>query len=240
MRLSQIVALVGPRKENAKSVLTAAYQNAQKPANFAGQHRQYRPLAEGGETLPAETHRVQMQARHLIRDVTTALVPAIDTVATQDLENCEARGTFAVGGLSIELPVTHLLYLEKQLTDLRTFVAALPELPQGDDWTTDAATGLWKSDVVPTHRTAKVQKPIVLYDATDKHPAQTQLVTEDVTVGHWMTQRFNGGMTMTAKREMLARLDKTIEAAKTAREEANTRTIVDTTYANQLLAFIFG
>ena len=49
-------------------------------------------------------------------------------LATQDFANCQAKANVVVDGQTIlkEVPVTHLLFLEKQLVDLRTFIDGLP------------------------------------------------------------------------------------------------------------------
>ena len=58
----------------------------------------------------------------------------------------------------------------------------MSELDPGSDWSVDPGTGLYKTDNTLTQRTKKVQRPITLYEATKEHPAQTQLITEDVIV----------------------------------------------------------
>jgi hypothetical protein len=71
------------------------------------------------------------------------------------------------------------------------------------------------------NRTKKVQKPIVLYDATKEHPAQTQLITEDVVVGYWDTVKHSGALPAPRKKELMSRIEKLSQALKFAREKAN-------------------
>lgn len=66
-----------------------------------------------------------------------------------------------------------------------------------------------------------MQKPIVLYAATPEHPAQTQLITEDVLAGYWSTVKQSGAMPATEKLALLERIDKLLRAVKDAREAAN-------------------
>ncbi|MFT5681167.1 MAG: hypothetical protein ACI8RZ_002073 [Myxococcota bacterium] len=72
-----------------------------------------------------------------------------------------------------------------------------------------------------THKTRKVQRPIVLYDATEHHPAQTQLITEDIIVGWWETVRHSGAIPSPRKQLLIERADRVLKAVRFAREEAN-------------------
>jgi hypothetical protein len=52
--------------------------------------------------------------------------------------------------------VPHLLFLEKQLTDLHSFVSKLPTLDPTAEWVLNEDTGLRETPRVQTHRTQKV------------------------------------------------------------------------------------
>ena len=104
---------------------------------------------------------------------------------------------------------------------MRTFIDKMPTLDESEDWRKDEATGLFKTEPTKTHRTAKVQEAIVLYDATEKHPAQTQLITKDVIVGYWNQVKQSGAITRGEKRKLLEKVEAVLNAVKSAREEAN-------------------
>ena len=61
----------------------------------------------------------------------------------------------------------------------------------------------------------------MLYPHSDKHPAQTQLITTDKTVGNWEAIRLSGATSTKVKKTLLERIEKIIRATKFAREEAN-------------------
>src|SRR6185295_10855994 len=109
---------------------------------------------------------------------------------------------------------------------------------EAEDWTRNDGTGLFKTTPIATHRTRKVQKPIVLYDATKEHPAQTQLVTENVTVGHWTTTKFASVMSAAEKRTIVERIHKLQEAVKVAREEANSAEVPQVKIAANVLSYV--
>jgi hypothetical protein len=94
-------------------------------------------------------------------------------------------------------------------------------LHRAEDWAKHDGAGLFRTAPIATHRTKKVQKPIVLYDATKEHPAQTQLITEDVVVGYWDTVKHSGALPAPRKKELISRIEKLSQAVKFAREKAN-------------------
>ena len=83
-----------------------------------------------------------------------------------------------------------------------------------EDWKSDPNSGLYRTEPTETHRTKKMQKPIVLYAATPEHPAQTQLITEDVIAGWWVLTRQSGAMPKPEKQRLQDRIDKLIQAIK--------------------------
>ena len=113
------------------------------------------------------------------------------------------------------------LFLEKQLTDVKTFVSQLPVLDVAEDWKTDANSGLMRTDPTKTSRSKKIAKPIVLYPATEQHPAQVQMYAEDILAGYWSTTKFSGAVAKPEKEELFERVEKLLVAIKEAREEAN-------------------
>jgi hypothetical protein len=86
----------------------------------------------------------------------------MDITATKDYANCHASADVVLDGqvLIQSAPATYLLFLEKQLSDLHTFVDKMPTLDETDDWTRDENSTLFKTAAIPTQRTKKVQKPL--------------------------------------------------------------------------------
>ena len=137
-----------------------------------------------------------------------------------------------------QVPVTHLLFLEKQLIDVHTFIEKIPTLDSAHDWTYDANKGTHKTAPVEQIRTKKITKPVVLYEATDKHPAQVELVSEDITAGTWATVHFSGMLPADEKRAMLTKVVQLQDAVKFAREEANSSVIEKVEVGAKLFDFI--
>jgi hypothetical protein len=227
-KLNQVIAIEKGVKSRVYSTITELNKASQKPDLFNGFSKTYRQKDEDGEQLPDERKRVQFTVAGILKQVETSLTELMDVTIRKDMTNCTAEASVEVDGQTIipSVPPTFLLFLEKQLTDMRTFVSALPTLDDAEDWSKDENSGLYKAKESETHRTKKLQKPIVLYDATEKHPAQTQLITEDVIVGWWKHVKQSGGIPRPDKEALAERVEKLLNAVKQAREKANDATVV--------------
>jgi hypothetical protein len=240
-KLNQIIALQSGKKTQAKETLTEAYQLFKKPDLLTGLVRTYQPRDEGGEPQPDERKHVQAKVNELIGKVTADLTEMFDVVATQDWANCQARADIVVDGrkLLAGVPVTHLLFLEKQLVDLRTFIEALPVLDAAEEWEYKPEVDCYVTRPTRSNRTKKVPKNHVKYEATKEHPAQVEMYMEDVWVGTWTTTKFSGAVPAAVRNAMLERVRKLVDAVKTAREEANGLDVKPQKVGASLLGWIF-
>ena len=169
-----------------------------------------------------------------------ALTEEMDIVATQDAANRSACADIVVDGKVVleRVAVTTLLFLEKQLVDLNTFVESFPTLDPAQKWEHSDEANCFAS-TSETTRTKKVPKNHVKYEATKEHPAQVELFHEDLVVGYWRKTDFSGAIPQQRKQAMLSRIRQLQDAVKCAREEANTQEVKDVKIANSLLGFVF-
>ncbi len=222
-KLNQVVAVEKGVKSRVYGEISEMHKASQKPDLFNGFVKTYRKKDEEGEDYPQERKKVQFEAETVLGQIGKLLTEIMDVTATKDYANCHAHANVIVDGQTLieAAPATYLLFLEKQLGDLHTFVEKLPALDETDDWNRDENSGLFKTAAIPTQRTKKVQKPLVLYPATTEHPAQTQMITEDVVVGYWDTVKQSGALPVPRKQTLLERIEKLTQAVKYAREQAN-------------------
>jgi hypothetical protein len=241
-KLNQILAIEKGIKTRVYAEFSELHQATQKAALMNGFHKSYQPRDEEGETYPPESQKVQHNANEVLERVGVSLAELFDITATKDWTNCNARADVVVDGRPLvkDVPATYLLFLEKQLTDLHTFVSKMAELDPGSDWSVDPGTGLYKTEQTLTQRTKKVQRPITLYEATKEHPAQTQLITEDVVAGTWMTIKYSGAIPAPRKKQLLGRIEKLSNAVKFAREQANAAEATDKKLGKEVFDFLFG
>lgn len=241
-KLNQIIAMLNGKKNQAQKDITEVYKKLQKETLFEGISRTYQPLDEDGETQPPERKNVQFTARLAIDECRQALGKMFDITATQDFNNCDAKSDIVVDGQTIlsDVPVTHLLFLEKQLTDLHTFVSQIPILDPSERWLWDENTDCYASEAFATNRTKKTPRSHVLYDATTEHPAQVEMFTEDVKVGEWRTVKFSGAIPAQERNQILERVRKLQDAAKYAREQANGMDVEDQKTSSKIFEYLFG
>jgi len=241
-RLNQVIALTPTKKAAAQKKLTEVHHLLAKGDKLFGLTRDYKPLDENGEQQPSERKYVEVKAREAVRIAAPELADMFDAVATMDWGNTIARADVTVDNVKVleGVPVTYLLFLEKQLTDLQTFAEKLPLLDPAERWTFDPNTDTYVSDVSQTNRTKKVPKNHVKAEATDKHPAQVEIFTEDVLVGVWTVKKFSGAVPAKERNELLARVRKLLEAVKTAREEANNVEVAKQKVGAKVLKFVFS
>lgn len=222
-KLNQILAIEKGIKSDAYSAMSDLHKINQKADAFSGFSRTYQSLNDAGDKLPAESKKVQYIATDVMKQARKLHTALLNIIARKDWTNTEARADVVVDGVVIlkDVPVPYLLFLEKQTSDLHDLVDKMPVLDTAEDWALNPNTGLSQAPDVKTHRTKKVERPIVLYDATVEHPAQTKVISEDVIEGYWTAIKVSGALQRPAKMEMLERIEKLQQAVKIAREAAN-------------------
>lgn len=242
-KLNQIIAIEKGVKARAYSELTELNKALQKPELFNGFSKTYQKRDEDDADLPAEKKRVQYDVADVLRSVERLMTDYMDTTARKDYTNCVAAADVVMDGnvLIAAAPVSFLLFMEKQLTDLRTLASSIPVLDEGESWAKDPNSGYYTSAPVSTHRTKKVQKPVVLYPATVEHPAQTAMVTEDIIAGFWTQVKQSGAMPKPERQKLSERIERLIRAVKEAREAANNHDeILTESVGASIFSFLFG
>lgn len=242
MKLNQVIAIEKGTKSRSLQELTEAHHNLQKVAPLSGISRTYRPKDEEGEQFPPESTRVQIKSEEIIRKTSEVLTKLFDVVATKDWANCQAKADVIVDGkvLLTQAPATYLLFLEKQLVDLHTFIKKLPVLDPAESWAFDQSADCWATEPVQTVKTKKIPRNHVKAEATEKHPAQVEVYYEDVTVGTWRTIKFSGALPNRRVNELLDRVETLQEAVKFAREEANNTEVTEQKVGTAIFHYLFS
>lgn len=241
-KLNQIIAIEKGVKGTSFQELTEAHHLLQKPSLLAGLSRTYQPKDEEGEQFPPEFTRVQASAETVIKDTAKILTKLFDVTAAKDWANCSARADIVVDGrtLAADVPATYLLFLEKQLVDMHTFIRKLPTLDPSETWAFDPSADAYVTEAVQTAKTKKVPRNHVKAEATDKHPAQVETYMEDIIVGYWRTVKFSGALPASRVKELLDRVDKLQQAVKYAREEANSIEAPDKRVGESVFGYLFA
>jgi hypothetical protein len=246
-KLNQINAVEKGMKTRVYEAVTEAHKQLQKDDLFNGITRKYRPKDDDqtkptGEVLPDESKAVTLRVANVIKETGDKLVELLDVSAVRDWANCSARADVEVNGkvLLQQVPVTYLLFLEKQLNDMHTFVKKLPTLHAGESWSFDEAQDLYATKVTESTRTKKITRPLIMAEATREHPAQVKEVTEDVLVGYWATTKYSAAMPASQVNAMLTRVEELQRAVKFAREKANETVCEKIEVGRSVIDFVFA
>lgn len=246
-KLNQIVAVEKGLRSKDYGDWTKLHQLVQKTEPLKGLSRVYKKRQEDGDDFPAEHVEVRVRVKDIVKDVQSKVAELFDITATKDWANCEAFADVIVDAdsekpttLLEKVPVTHLLWLEKQLENMYTFVAKLPTLPGAEEWEWDPNKNCYKTKPSVTVKTKKTIKPVVLYEATKEHPAQVREVPEDIPVGDYTITSFHGGLPVATVEAMKERVKKLQVAVKFARETANSTTAPKKKVGEKILSYVFA
>lgn len=241
-RLSQLLAQRDTVKSTTNPQFTELQKAVKAPALFQGQAKTYEKKDENGDDQPPQSVRVQRRVSDVLSDMKRLCTQQFDAVASVDVGNQTAKADVVVNGTTLltGVPVTTLLTLEKDLKQVRSVLADLPTLDPAFDWKKDEAASLFKTGEIRTNRTAKIQKSITLAQATEKHPAQAQLITVDETVGQWVTVNVSGAIPLDEKKKLVDRCDVLITAVQSAREEANSAKVSPIAVGSPIFDFLLS
>lgn len=242
-KLNQILAVEKGVKSRTYAALTVTDKALQKEDLLKGIARNYTPKDDDGDRLPEEHQLVQLTVPGALADVRVQLDEVWNITATKEWANQDARADIVLDdGTTVlpNVPVTYLLFLEKQLVDHRTMISRLPVLDPAQTWHFDDNANAWATDPQETVRTQKVPQRFVKAEATPEHPAQVDVFTEDVIVGTWTTTKFSGALPAARRAELLHRTEELLKAVKKAREAANDMTVTNQTVADPLLEYLLS
>lgn len=242
LQLNQVIALEKGVKERAAVARASAAAQLAQDTRLSGITRVYQPRDDEGEKLPSEQNQVQVTVTKVLESVRANFTRLFDVQLTKDAGNASAVADIIVDGdvLVEKVPVQHLLFLEKQLADLRALFVRVPVLPPDSRWAWSEVSRAYVSDPVQTTRTKKVPRNHVKAAATQQHPAQVEVYLEDVIVGDWTTVKLSGASTAGDLADLIDATDKLIDAVKQAREKANSTPVPDRTIGDLIFGFLMG
>lgn len=222
-KLNQVVAIEKDLKIRVFARLSEIYKLFQKPGNFGGFVKTYRKKDDESEDFPQEKQVIQANAGTLLDEIAQQMTELFDVTAAKDWSNCNARADVRIDEkvLIKDAPATFILFIEKQLRDLKAEVEKVPVLDAAEEWAFDAAGQVHRTSPSATHKTKKEPRVITKFQPTEQHPGQADVVYEDRVVGYWDTTKMSSALPIARKRQLLQRIEVLSNAAKSAREEAN-------------------
>ena len=152
------------------------------------------------------------------------VIRGIDAHISKEETNAsqKARAELVIDGVKIgEFSATSLLALESHLNKIKDLYINIPTLDTAKKFSFDQQEGVYKTDPEIKFRSVKRPKVIVKYEATEKHPAQTELLHLDFQVGKYETVYSSGRLALSQRNQLTKRIEGMIESVKIARSKAN-------------------
>lgn len=227
-KLHELLAVEKPLENQANKV-RADLANTFEKKRHLFEEKRVTFTASTENSIPVTEHQSDVQtcvhkelnwiAPHLVKALDASYqVACANTVAKADVVLDDGADTVLLSNV----PATALLELEKRVAELLALVGAIPTLDPAKGFAPDPArVPLYVAREVVKDRTRKTVRVLVKYEATKEHPAQTELINEDVPIGKLRELEWSGLVTPTEKAGMLARVEILARAVRAARSRAN-------------------
>ena len=246
-KLHELIAVRNSTRAQATKTATDLMNTFEKKQHhFTARIKTFTPDGEDAQTKTEEQLELQTTVRKELDWIKEFMVKAIDISNSVNTGNRTAQADIVLEDGSIlatGVPSTTILELEDVLEELRKFTDKIPTLDpsKGFKPDPDKGKGVYVSREIEKTRTQATKKIYVLYPHSDKHPAQTQLVDEQVPIGKIREQEWSSMLTPAEKGDILDRIEKLIRAVKKARSRANeTEVLVVNKIGEALLSYAFG
>lgn len=241
-KLYELLAVEQDRKNKSNLSIGEAKKTFTKnDPYFDGMVKKYVSLEEDNEQIPDETKEMVKTVKQQLEEVLEDAVTAIDATLSKEETNASgtAKAELIVGETNFGMfSATSLLALESQVSKILDLYQAIPTLESTKKWNFDKQTNTYKTEEEVKFRSIKRPKVIVKYEATDKHPAQTELLSLDFQVGKYVTTYSSGKLAISQKMDMIKRLEKLIENIKIARSKANNVEVGNVKLGQRIFDFI--
>ncbi len=226
-KLHQLLATDNSLKGQAQKCRTEMQTTLEKKRHLFEEKRiTFTSLAEGSPAVTEDQRDIQTTVRKEVAWLSSILTKAIDAAYAIDIANTQAKSDIVLESgviLFKDVPATALLQLEKRIKEVQEFVRTIPTLDPAKGFSLDLnkEPGIYVGREVRKNRTSKEIVPLVLYAATDKHPAQVEKISKDIVIGTILEQEWSSLITPALKAELLERSEDLYRAIATARSKAN-------------------
>lgn len=245
-KLHEVLAVEGDLEGQYKRVVEEAEATFGKPERFIGYTRTLQMFDDARkheEEAGYEHREITTTVKDKLDYVAVAISRYLDAFAQKESTNQVAQADIVVDGqvFMAAVPATVLLGLETKLKTIRGMCEKIPTLSPGVQWARDETLGkdVWVTAELETAlKTEKTLKPFILYEATDKHPAQVKELSDTTNIGIYRKQYVSGMLSPAEKSRLLGRVDTLIRAVKTARQRANNTEVVKKDIGKAIMAFI--
>jgi len=249
-KLHEVLAVEKTRNTAATNLLDETSNKFHKDQFFSGHIKTLKMLVDSPENAAIEEAARDEKALPTTVPETLEYVldfwaQAEDVTFAKNKTNQIANADLIFRGqvLVPNVPVDELLGLETRLQTLRNVMDRIPTLDASKEWS--LADNGRKGQYVSvgeevTSKTEKTMTAVVLYEATEKHPAQIEKVTADKVVGTFKRRLSSGAATSKQKADVIAILDELLVEAKQARQRANSVEVINEKIGHKITDLIMS
>lgn len=246
-KLHELLAVGNNLDQQSKKVVTDLKGTFDKKRHlFEEKITTFRSSEEGVLPVTESQSSIQTTVSKELGWLAGILCRSIDVGHQIDVANTGAKADIVTEEgetIATAVPATSLLQLEKELKDVHDLLNLIPTLDPAKGFAIDEnrEAGIYRAREVTKTRTKKSARPIVLFPATKEHPAQVQLIQEDVPVGTIQEHEWSALLTPAVKSELIERVEVLTRAVKKARSRANDHEIDVTAHkiGQRLLDYVF-
>ncbi len=201
------------------------------------EHPKYAEFPDNTETVPVAT-TVEDKLNYIF-DVSSEY---FDAAAQKDLANTKAKADLIIDGLTLltDVPATTLLFIENKFKVIRNLLGSIKTLDQAKIWSTTPTKNVFTAPETFKVIKETVKEWRIVAPATEKHPAQSQLVEDNQLRAVKYITEMSGLISSAQLSSLLKKCDKLINAAKTARQTANDVDIIPTTISKPLFKYLMS
>lgn len=247
-RLHELLAVESQLENQANKVRADLINTFEKKRHLFEEKRVvFKPSVETERETVETQSDIQSTVKKELTWIQGHLAKALDASYQVAEANTQARADVVLDDdaqtvLLKDVPATALLELEKRIAEIQVLVNAVPTLDPAKGFVIDPQRdNAYKAREVVKTRTKKVTDVLIKYPATKEHPAQTEVITVDKSIGEIREQEWSGLVTPAEKSELLERVESVSRAVRRARSRAN-EVEVDSSkkIGSKILRFIFG
>lgn len=226
-KLHEILSVEGQLKTQADKVRGELATTFEKKRHLFEEKRIVStPLGEGGLSVVESQSDIQSTVEQELKSISPFLQKALDASYQVAEANTIARADVILEDGKVllkDVPATALLELEKRLSELLALFVSIPTLDPAKGFTIDESRAgkVYQARPVTKTRTRKDKVVLIKYEATDKHPAQTELIDKDVPVARLEENEWSGLITPARKSDFICRVEEVSRAVRQARSRAN-------------------
>jgi hypothetical protein len=247
-KLHEVLAVESSLSAVSLKLVKESIKSLNKDNLFTGEVKSHSIFSETDQHLVQATQERTVTttvAENLKYTFEEGLIPYWDAIYQKDEANQRSVADIVVDGVKIAENVTGttLLGMESKLGTLLEMFSAVPTLPPGISWEQDPnqAEGIYRNPVTEERmQSVKIPDHKVLYDATDKHPAQIEKFETIQHIGKFTVKTFSSMISPNEKANLIKRLQVLISAVKQARQRANCVEVKDVHIGKILADYLLG